>query len=785
MGELLQGSPLVEMSVEEFLKQLESTAAIYFPIRHHSPACAWHLKQLIEDVRPEAVLVEGPEEMTPLIPYMLQAQAPFAVYATYVDPKIEALEIVPSASYYPFCDYSPELVALRTGQKVGARLRFIDLSYPEQVAVEGRVRQSLLDEHYLESAYLKQLKRVTGCKDLNDTWDHLFESGFLKQSTQEFIRSVAAYCYICRSEYSREQLEAYLKREEAMATAIQEELSRSRGRVVVVTGGFHTAALPLLEGLRFKCKKPRKEGHVTLMAYSYDRLDALNGYSSGMPSPEYYDRVWQAASSSHPFYEAAGALLVEISRQMRNLISTADVQAALDQAVRLAHQRGHSEPLREDLLDAIRSCFVKGDIEIEGRRLMQLVQRIFSGNRVGRVPAEAGVPPLVEDFKATARRLRLKITDTNSRKVSLETYRKSSHRHTSRFLHALNFLGVGFASLLAGPDFVKGKALERIHEQWEYRWMPLTESRLIERSVYGTTVKEAANNLLLEKAGVLASEGRSHSAIEAVKLLVAACRMGLHGQTPKLCTLIASEIATDPDFGSLSAAICEMALLWHSREPLQARNLEVLPAMARTAYNRAAFLIPGLANATDELAPQLLQALCELRETLSSFSLDLELLHEGLRGLLANTECHPLIAGGTTGLLYNSAVIGKQELMNFLHGYLDSPIDPAFGPRFLCGLLRTSREVAWNEPDFLNALNSRLCEWDEEQFLRVLPELRLAFSVLTPREIDRVAHSVAALYGKQSLGRLSSQLTLAEVQTAQEIDRLAGVWLERDGLGGW
>lgn len=781
------------MRVEEFLERLETAAAIYFPIRHHSPACAWHLKRLIEEVRPEAVLVEGPEEMTALIPHMLHEQtlAPFAVYATYVDRKSSELSDLETstrlASYYPFCDYSPELVALRIGYQVGARLRFIDLSYSEQIAAEGTAKQNLLDEgHLVESAYLKKLERVIGGRDLNDTWDRLFESSFLKQPTREFIRSVAAYCYICRSEYSREQLEGSLKREEAMATAIGEELARAKGRVVVVTGGFHTAVLPLLEGSKFKRKrKSREESNVTLIPYSYDQLDALNGYSSGMPSPEYYDRVWQATSSSQPFYKAAGTLLVDIRREIPD-ISTADVKAALDQAVRMARQRGYSEPMREDLMDAIRSCFVKGDIEVDGRKLMERVKKLFSGNRVGRIPAEAGVPPLVEDFRTTARRLRLKISDTSLRKVSLEIYRKSSHRHTSRFLHTLNFLDIAFASMLSGPDFVRDRALDRIHEQWEYRWTPLTESRLIERSLYGTTVKEAATNLLLEKLRTAASEGRSRSAIEVVKLLVAACRMGLHKQTPKLFSLIASEIATDPDFISLSASICEMGLLWHSREPLEARGLEALPTMARTAYNRAVFLIPRLANATDELAPQLLQALCELHEAVvSCFCFDLTLLYEGLAELLATPESHPLIAGGATGLLYNGAMIDSQKLLRYLHSYLDSSIDPAFGSRFLCGLLTTSREVAWSEPALINTLNNMLQKWDEEQFLKALPELRLAFSVLTPREIDRVAQSVAVLYGKQNLGKLSSQITVEALQAGLEIEQLVGVWLERDGLGDW
>ena len=120
------------------LDSLHAPDCIYFPIRHHSPACAWHLASLIRKVRPSAILVEGPASFTPLIPTILDADTrpPIAVYTHFIDvdrrlSKTEdgELDLGPArfAAYYPFCDYSPELIALRCGREVGARLEFIDL----------------------------------------------------------------------------------------------------------------------------------------------------------------------------------------------------------------------------------------------------------------------------------------------------------------------------------------------------------------------------------------------------------------------------------------------------------------------------------------------------------------------------------------------------------------------------------------------------------------------------------------------------------------------------------
>jgi len=69
------------------------------------------------------------------------------------------------AGYYPFCDYSPELVALRIGQQVGATLRFIDLTYPEQLLSEReelatqpnpRARSLLEESHLRRSHYSRR-----------------------------------------------------------------------------------------------------------------------------------------------------------------------------------------------------------------------------------------------------------------------------------------------------------------------------------------------------------------------------------------------------------------------------------------------------------------------------------------------------------------------------------------------------------------------------------------------------------------------------------------------------
>ncbi len=275
---------------------------VYFPIRHHSPACAWHIDRLIREWQPEAVLIEGPRDATALLPMLLhpETRLPAAIFTTYIK-REKAQPPAHYAAYYPFCDYSPEYAALKAGTAIGARVKFIDLTFPEQVAcrvcADGQV-QSLLDESYLRhSRFLQAACQRAGVRDADDLWDHLYEDDYQRLPTAQFMRQVLAYCALAREDHSEEMLQAEgeLAREGAMAAAIAAEA----GRVIVVTGGFHTVALPRTQAAAPKALAvDPDDALVVLTRYSFPLLDRLNGYGSGMPSPEFYQRRWEGEESA-------------------------------------------------------------------------------------------------------------------------------------------------------------------------------------------------------------------------------------------------------------------------------------------------------------------------------------------------------------------------------------------------------------------------------------------------------------------------------------------------------
>jgi hypothetical protein len=141
----------IRSRLDHLLSSLVTPRCVYFPIRHHSPACSWHLGKLIRELQPTAVLIEGPASFTPFIPTILDpgTKPPVAIYTHYIDvdrklykPAEKELDLGPArfAAYYPFCDYSPELTALRAGREVGAALKFIDLDYADQILASTWLR---------------------------------------------------------------------------------------------------------------------------------------------------------------------------------------------------------------------------------------------------------------------------------------------------------------------------------------------------------------------------------------------------------------------------------------------------------------------------------------------------------------------------------------------------------------------------------------------------------------------------------------------------------------------
>ncbi|WP_189667773.1 DUF5682 family protein [Promicromonospora soli] len=332
------------------VRRLRAERGIHFaPVRHHSPACALAVRAAIEELRPAAVLIEGPEEFTRLIPDLLHeaTRPPIAVLSLGGSGSASSAgdgDSGEGAGFYPLASFSPEWVALRAGHDVGAELAFVDRPFGERSAAEGALSgraasghgeggadggtgqgdtgqddaarpdpfaRTLMSERYLaHSEAIAALARRLGCRDHDEVWDQLFEARRSAELAdwRTVFDDVFAWSALARLDYEESVLAAdgSLDREARMAARVAETADRLAaspgGPVLVVTGAFHTLALVEAlsgapEGSAVRDRQPEggfgptAQGEAWLVRYDHERLDGLRGYGAGMPSPGYYERL--------------------------------------------------------------------------------------------------------------------------------------------------------------------------------------------------------------------------------------------------------------------------------------------------------------------------------------------------------------------------------------------------------------------------------------------------------------------------------------------------------------
>lgn len=784
-------------------------AGVHFaPVRHHSPACAFALRALIEELRPTAVLIEGPADFDRLLPDLLdpRSRPPLAILSQHR----RAADAPPRSAFFPFCDYSPEWQALREGHRLGAQLAFIDLPWSRQSDAEDDPdnSHSLMAERYLaHSDYLAALARQAHCRDHDELWEHLFELR-PREALRDWRRlfgDAFAWCSMARLDYEDDVLaaEGSLAREAHMLACIRDWRARSDGPLLIVTGGFHSLAL--IEALAGEAAAPalaKADGdcQAWLIRYSFDRLDALNGYASGMPSPAYHQRIWDAlldeGAASDSRLRIATQILSAIAaqtraRQLADPLSFASVSSAAQQAAGLATLRDHPGPGRYDLLDAIHSCFVKGSLDNGQAAFLDAVKSQLGGNRLGDVPPSALAPPLVEEARRLALAHRLDLSDSLPRRARLDLYRKPRHRARGRFLHLMAYLDSGFVRHKGGPDFVSGTGLDLLFEEWEYAWSPLVEARLIECSELGSSLREVAVRRLLDEEQALQTSGQGRSASRAVQLLARAGLIGLGEQLPRLFERLAEHLDEDPELSSVVTCGQRLLNLWRGRELLGLQQHPQLPALLQRILPAALFLLPGLEACAADREDAAIGALLGLREFVhlggSQAGLDLqqEALHEALDRLAPLAPAG--IAGALEALRFIDGRSSEEQLAGALTLRFGAGADSESAVRYLNGLLCAAPELVLRMDALAQQLNSLVAEWDEDTFVRHLPDLRLAFTRLKPRETGRLADSLATLNGVAgaSLDSAHHELDGNDLLAGAALQLALGRSLARDGLLDW
>jgi len=811
----------------------------FIGVRHHSPACARLVAATIDALRPAYVLIEGPADLNGRIGELLLGhELPVAVFSSYRDGERR------HGSWAPFCAYSPEWVALTHGRAAGAELRFIDLPawHPAFAGRSNRYADA-------ELRYAEVMERLCRSFDVDNAdvlWDHLFEIA----PDDDLAERLAVYFDLVRGESAAGESDT--AREAYMAQWVEAAAAEARERpVVVVTGGFHrpalVSALATAPGAATWPDVPELPvdavGGSFLVPYSFRRLDAFDGYQSGMPSPGYYQELWESGpqtAARHLTESVAGRL-----RERKQPVSTADLIAARATAEGLATVRGHRHPARTDVLDGLASALVKealdvplpwaarGSLRTGSHPVVVEMVAALSGTRVGRLHPDTPAPPLVHHVQTELERLGL----DGDADLDLDLT-VPADRARSQVLHRIRILAVPGFRRDSGPATGLDPVLR---ERWTLRPDPARLTAFIEAGAYGATLADACAAALAERA---TQAGRDVDLLAGV--LFDAALSGTTNVSEQALAGIEATVATAADLGALGRMLAVVLTMWRHDRILGSAHSTTLGVVIVASVRRTLWLAEGVHGQSAPADLGRIGALAACRDALryarQKLGLDVQTALEVAARISADSDAPPDLRGAAFGLrwaLRPPDIAGDQATESpspvpgapspgpgvagpdpvpvvfpsglavgpgvagldpvpgaFPPGVAGAGLDPlravrgAFLPEsagdWLAGLFALAREEVLHTTAMIGLLDELLSGMAADDFLIAVPALRQAFEFFPPREREIIAGRLLERRGLSGTGRgLLRGVTNPELVAAGMLldDRVDAV-LRREGLMG-
>lgn len=771
---------------------------VYFPVRHHSPACAYHLLQTIENYQPEEILIEGPADSEQLLPYIADSnsEAPFCIYYSYDDKEGKVSETYEKyRAYYPFLAYSPELIAIQNAAQKNIPVRFIDLPYALRLLNKVEPEEQDIQFYYNENteyevnAYTAGVAARAGCRSFSEFWESRYELGAEQTATADFVRHVFYLGYYMRMATPKSEI-SFLEdhqREVYMATEIRKSLGTKK-RILVITGAFHVAGLmeilptPTEPELKVKCKPEYVASY--LMPYTFKEADSKYGYAAGMPFPAFYQNIWEKMQKKQKNIYDGCVLdyIIKTARYARKTqsISVPDEINAFNMARSLATLRGKPTPGVYELLDGVRSCFVKGDFNSTSTFEIDFLLRLLSGMGAGKVVANDLIPPVVKEFRAQCTHHRLKTSTVERQEVTLDIIKNPAHFRKSRFLHQLSFLKTGFSTLQSGPDYVNGKNKSLVREVWFCRYSTQVETQLIDLSVYGTTLSQICASLVEKEFK------DSMTAEELGKLLLSVQVMGIENFFTQYEEAIDRIIVNEKNFINLCKLTGSLVYLETMQQLMENEVHPTVPLLIAKAFKEAVLQISVIRNATEDEEQKISECLRDLYSFMlnTTHILNREDFNLEIEKVTSDSFSNSRIFGTALAIRYKDGFINQEDFCDQISAYLESSIQqPEEAASFVCGLFLIARDVLFSDTRILEAIDRVVATVDGDTFLNILPNLRYAFTTFLPVELDRLGKIVAEYHHiEESKLAGSTQVSQEEIIEAMRLDALAAEELNQWGL---
>ncbi|MBB6121808.1 DUF5682 family protein [Nocardiopsis algeriensis] len=747
------------------MAKLDTSGLHVLGVRHHGPGSARAVRAALEEIKPDAVLIEGPPEADALIPLVGELEPPVALLAYLADtPKGKAAAGEEGAAaegrrsraagdgwaFWPFASFSPEWEALRYAVAHGAEVRFCDLpaahTFAERIAeaeeqaaedreadppeVPGEIDgPAAPGTERMRLDPLGVLAEAAGYDDAERWWDDVVEQRGDGEPSP-FPAIADAMAAVREETGPAEGREA--RREAYMRKVLRATLRKGHERVAVVCGAWHAPALrdvadhpagadnALLKGL------PKAKVNVTWVPWTHGRLASSSGYGAGVSAPGWYYHLYTAPDL--PVHR----WLTEAARQLRDEgrhVSSSHVIEGVRLAESLAVLRGRPLAGLDEVAEALTAVLCEG----EPAPAALVHGRMAIGERMGSVPPSTPMVPLQRDVIAAQKRMRLK-PEPLARDLELDL-RKEGQRERSVLLHRLRILGVPWGSPMVSETGKKGT----FREAWRLVWEPELDVALIEASRWGTTVETAATARAVEKA-----EGAELPVLTAV---TEQCLMADLGEAlPRILALITDRAATDSDVTHLMEALLPLARSARYGD-VRGTDSGHLRTVAEQILRRVCVgLAPATHGLDDDAAAAFVRHIDRTNTAATLLGGDaLAEWESALRALALRDTLPGRIAGRVNRMLSDAGHLAPEELRRRLGLAMSQGTEPAEAAAWLEGFLQGSGLILVHDDKMLGLIDTWLLGLPEERFTAVLPLLRRTFGGFDGAERREIGEAAARL----------------------------------------
>ena len=733
-----------------------------FGIRHHGPGCARSLRAALEELQPDALVLEGPADAAEALPLALSAGMKPPV-ALLVYPPDEPRRAV----YYPFAEFSPEWHAIRWALERGIALRLMDLPQWHQLAMEPEEKppdETDAAEETEGTAHsapsptapvdgepatensptwrtdpLALLAEAAGYKDHELWWEQQIER---RENAAGLFQAIGEAMRVVRDE-TGEARPRDLLREAYMRRTLRGVVKEGFERIAVVCGAWHAPVLDddalagKCEGRRAKDDDarlkglPKRKTTTTWIPWTYSRLTYRSGYGAGVHSPGWYAHLWHSRDQAPTRWVATAARLL---REKDLDASSASVIEAVRLADALAALRDFRSPGLAELSEAILTVLCHGD----DAPVRLIRKRLEIGEVLGEVPSDAPSTPLAGDLAAQQQRLRLK-PSSEIRHLDLDV-RKENDLARSHLLHRLNLLDIGWGVLQQS-----GGRASTFHEVWQIEWKPEFAVAIIEANVWGNTVEAAA-------AAKTINAGEQAPALPPIAaLLDASILAGLDAAVGPLLARIQAQAALAVDVRHLMDALMPLARVARYGDVRGTQAGQILPILVGMFERAVVGLMAACSALDDDAAARMLESISNVQQSLDL--LDRADLHgtwqDRLRALM-HGAVHALLRGGCCRLLLEKGRLDEEELYAAARLALSPANPPGECAAWATGLLKGSGLLLLHQEGLWQVFDRWLRELPRETFVEMLPLLRRAFADFAPAERRQMGEKVKHLSGGES-----------------------------------